>query len=50
MTEEQASTTPQPNDEPTAESAPTPQPLHEHVRTDGETAVDDAWGTADDPS
>ncbi|HZO68854.1 MAG: hypothetical protein ACRDP9_20665 [Kribbellaceae bacterium] len=43
----------QPNDlavEPVGQpAADLPQIHHEHVRTDGETAVDDALGAADDP-
>ena len=33
------------------DEAPAPQPIHhEHVRTEGETTVDDALGATDDPT
>lgn len=31
------------------DTAPEPTDPHGHVRTEGETSVDDALGTADDP-
>jgi hypothetical protein len=46
----------QPNDlvvEPLEHTPPdkdVPQAHHEHVRTEGETSVDDAIGTSDDPA
>ncbi|MGZ4590407.1 MAG: hypothetical protein ACXV4A_02010 [Actinomycetes bacterium] len=35
--------------EPEQQSPPAPPLAHEHVRTEGETDVDDALGAADDP-
>ena len=35
---------------PAPEAKSTPAVHHEHVRTEGETAVDDALGSGDDPA
>ncbi len=43
----------QPNDlvVESVDETPAPQPIHhEHVRTEGETTVDDALGATDDPA
>lgn len=44
--------TEQPSDTPrtTPDAPATPPEEREHVRTQGETSVDDAFGAADDPS
>lgn len=50
MSEQPNAATPEPREDTGPDVAAHPEPSeHEHVRTIGETTVDDALGTADDP-